>query len=79
MSSQADKKILNLVNQEYMKKIPFYVRKHATGNTCRLIEREHTELYAQFEQDAVPEETREKMRSIINTIFEERMKKHDML
>lgn len=79
MSSQADKQILDLVNPEYMKKIPFFVRKHATGNTCRLIEREHADLYAQFERDAVPEETREEMRSIINAIFEERMKKHGML
>ena len=39
MSTSADKKILELADPGYIKKIPSFVRSHPTGNTCRLIER----------------------------------------
>jgi hypothetical protein len=79
MSKEADKRILSLVKPEYLKKIPVFVRDHATGNTCRLIEREHAELYAKFETEQVPEDAENEMRDLVNGIFEERMKKHHML
>ena len=78
MSKQADEKILALIKSAYLEKIPAFVRGHATGNTCRLIEREHPELYAQFEA-APSEEAKDQMGKIINDIFAERMKKHHML
>ncbi|MGN1023810.1 MAG: hypothetical protein ACI4OJ_09945 [Lachnospiraceae bacterium] len=79
MSRQADEKILALVKPEYLEKIPAFVRGHATGNTCRLIEREHPELYAQFEEAAPSEAAKDQMAKVINDIFAERMKKHHML
>ncbi len=79
MSKTADDKILELVKPEYRKKIPAPFRKHATANTCRLIEREHADLYAEFENDPVADEAKQKMSQIINEIFEQRMKKHNML
>lgn len=42
---QANKRILALVKPEYMKRIPLFVRKHATGRTCELIAQEHPDLY----------------------------------
>lgn len=44
-----NEKIIALVKPEYLKKIPKIFRKHATDNTCKLIAREHSELYKAFE------------------------------
>ena len=79
MSTSADKKILELVDPAYIKKIPSFVRSHPTGNTCRLIEREFPEIYAEFEKEQISAESKDQMRKIGNDIFEERMKKHHML
>ena len=48
----ANEKIIALVKPEYLNKIPKMFRKHATENTCKLIAREHPDLYKAFE-DAV--------------------------
>lgn len=48
MGKTADERILELVNPEYLKKIPSFVRPRAVGNTCRLIEKEFPEIYAEF-------------------------------
>ena len=69
----ANEKITALVKPEYLNKIPKMFRKHATENTCKLIAREHPDLYKAFEEE------KEEMRKIVNGIFEERMKKHKML
>ena len=79
MSTSADKKILELADPGYIKKIPSFVRSHPTGNTCRLIEREFPEIYAEFEKEQISAESKDQMRKIGNDIFEERMKKHHML
>lgn len=79
MSTSADKKILELVDPAYIKKIPSFVRSHPTGNTCRLIEREFPEIYSEFEKEQISAEAKDQMRKIGNDIFEERMKKHHML
>ncbi len=79
MTKEADERILGLVKPEYMKKIPFFIRDHATGNTCRLIEREFPSLYAEFEVGTPNEDALEQMTKVVNDIFEERMKKHHML
>ncbi|OTA25774.1 hypothetical protein B9G54_06875 [Alloscardovia macacae] len=87
MSKEADERILALVQPEYMKKIPAFIRGHATGNSCRLIEKEYPDLYAAFEADGsasgveaeLPSDVVEQMRALINGIFEQRMRKHHML
>lgn len=78
--AQANKRILALVKPEYMNKIPFFVRKHAIGETCKLIASEHGELYRlALNEETFTSEVKEQMRQVINGIFEERMKKHKML
>ncbi len=46
MSKTVDEKILALVNPDYIKRIPFFVRGHATSKSCEYIAREYPELYA---------------------------------
>ena len=76
---QANKRILALVKPEYMKRIPLFVRKHATGRTCELIAQEHPDLYKlALSEETFTSEAQERMSELINGIFEERMKKHDL-
>ena len=49
MSKTADEKILALVNPDYIRRIPFFVRGHATSKSCEYIAQKHPELYATFE------------------------------
>ena len=74
---EANKQITALVKPEYLKRIPVFIRKHAMGKTCQLLAREFPDLYNEFKgepsQDAV-----DKMRTLINLIFEERIAKHHM-
>ncbi|MDY2836645.1 MAG: hypothetical protein SOT60_01750, partial [Bilifractor sp.] len=42
---EAADKILALVPQEWIKKIPFFVRKHATTKTIERIAKQYPELY----------------------------------
>lgn len=74
----ADERILALVKPEYMDKIPELFRKHATEATCKLIAREHPDLYAAFQGEPTPSQT-EEMTKLVNGIFEERMGKHHFL
>ena len=77
MSKTADEKILALVNPDYIKRIPFFVRGHATGKSCELIAREYPELYTAFEDEPSAQQV-EEMAKIINELFEQRMKKHNL-
>ena len=77
MSKTADEKILALVNPEYMKRIPFFVRGHATSKSCEFIAREYPELYTAFEDEPSVHQI-EEMTKIINELFEQRMKKHNL-
>lgn len=77
MSKTVDAKILALVNPEYMKRIPFFVRGHATGKSCEYIAQKHPELYATFEGEPSAQQV-EEMSKIINELFEQRMKKHNL-
>ena len=77
MSKTADEKILALVNPEYIKRIPFFVRGHATSKSCELIAREYPELYTSFEDEPSTQQV-EEMSKIINELFEQRMKKHNL-
>ena len=74
---EAGNKILDLVPEEWIKRIPFFVRGHATTKTIERIAKEYPELYAVAKQEgALPEKEREELRKIITDIFEEKMKKH---
>ena len=70
-------KILALVPQEWIKRIPFFVRKHATTRTIKRISIEHPELYAIAKRNGeIPEKEREELHQIITDIFHEKMNKH---
>ncbi len=43
----ANEKIIALVKPEYLNKIPKMFRKHATEGTCKLIAKEHPNLYSE--------------------------------
>ena len=74
---EAADKILALVPQEWIKKIPFFVRKHATTKTIERIAKTYPDLYAVAKQEGdLPEEAREQLRQIITDIFQEKMNKH---
>ena len=75
----ANEKIITLVKPEYLKKITKIFRKHATDNTCKLIAKEHSDLYKAFENGEPTKIQKQEMTDLINSIFEERMKKHKML
>ncbi len=77
---EAAKKILALVPEAWIKRIPFFVRGHATTKTIERIARQFPELYAVAKREGeLPEQEREELRKIITDIFEEKMKKHKML
>ena len=74
---EAAAKIVALVPQEWMKRIPFFVRKHATTRTIKRISIEHKELYDVAKRSGeIPEKEREELRQIITDIFQEKMNKH---
>ena len=61
---EAAKKLLDLVPQEWIKKIPFFVRGHATTKTVEKVAKEH------------PEQEKAALQKIMMDIFEEKMNKH---
>ena len=76
---EAADKILALVPQEWIKKIPFFVRKHATTKTIERIANQYPELYAVAKKTGeLPEKEREELRTIITDIFKEKMNKHNI-
>lgn len=76
-NKEAGDKILALVPKEWIQKIPFFVRKHATSKTIERIENEFPKLYEVAKRSGeLPEKEREELRRIITGIFEEKMNKH---
>ena len=74
---EAAKKLLALVPQEWIKRIPFFVRGHATTKTIERVAMHYPELYAVAKrQGDLPEKEREELRVIMTAIFEEKMNKH---
>ena len=66
------KMIIELVPDEVMHKIPFFVRGHATKDTVAKIAREYPELYAQAQQcDELQGELKEQLSKILraNALF----------
>ena len=76
---EAADKILALVPEEWIKKIPFFVRKHATTKTIERIANQYPDLYAVAKKSGeLPEKEREELRRIITDIFQEKMNKHNI-
>ena len=76
---EAADKILALVPEEWIKKIPFFVRKHATTKTIERIANQYPDLYAVARKSGeLPEKDREELRRIITDIFKEKMNKHNI-
>ena len=74
---EAAKKLLDLVPQEWIKRIPFFVRGHATTKTVERVAKQYPELYAVAKrQGDLPEKEGEELRKIMTAIFEEKMNKH---
>ena len=61
-------RILSLVPEELMKKIPFFVRKHANTRTVKRISIEYPELYAAAQQEGEWPE-KEELRKVITEIL----------
>ena len=76
---EAADKILALVPEEWIKKIPFFVRKHATTKTIERIANQYPDLYAVARKSGeLPEKEREELRRIITDTFQEKMNKHNI-
>ena len=76
---EAAKKILDLVPDGWIKKIPFFVRKHSTTKTIERIAKQYPELYAVAKREGnLPEKEAKELEKIITDIFEEKMKKHNI-
>ena len=74
---EAGKKLLALVPQEWIKRIPFFVRGHATTKTVERVAKQYPELYTVAKrQGDLPEKEREELRVIMTEVFEEKMNKH---
>lgn len=76
---EAGDKILALVPDGWIKKIPFFVRKHSTTKTIERIARDYPELYAVAKMPGeLPEKERDELQKIITDIFREKMAKHNI-
>ena len=74
---EAAKKLLALVPQEWIKRIPFFVRGHATTKTVERVAMRYPALYTVAKrQGNLPEKEREELRVIMTEVFEEKMNKH---
>lgn len=73
----AAKKILDLVPAEWIKKIPWIVRKHATTKTVERVAQQYPELYAVAKQEGdLPVKEAQELKKIMQDIFQEKMAKH---
>ena len=74
---EAAKKLLALVPQEWIKRIPFFCRGHAPTKTVERVAKQYPELYAVAKrQGDIPEKESEELRKIMTGIFEEKMNRH---
>lgn len=76
---EAGQKILDLVQEEWIKKIPFFVRNHSITKTIERIANDYPELFEVAKRPGdLPEKEREELRKIITDIFKEKMEKHNI-
>ena len=71
-------KILALVPQDLIKRIPFFVRKHATTRTIKRISIEHPELYAQLKQVVRFQKKKRRITPDYHDYLEQKMNKHSI-
>ena len=65
--------------EEWIKKIPFFVRGHATKKAVEKIANEHPNLYEIAKRPgALPEKEGEELRQLITDLFRQRMEKHNI-
>lgn len=71
---EAADKILALVSEEWIKKIPFFVRNHSTTKAVEKIAKEPPKLYEVAKLSGeLPEKEREELKTLITNLFRERM------
>ena len=76
---EAGDKILALVPDGWIKKIPFFVRKHSTTKIIERIARDYPELFEVAKRPGeLPEKERNELQKIITDIFREKMAKHNI-
>lgn len=76
---EAGNKILALVPDGWIKKSPFFVRKHSTTKTIERIARDYPELFEVAKRPGeLPEKERNELQKIITDIFREKMAKHNI-
>lgn len=76
---EAAEKILALVPEKWIKKIPFFVSGHATTKAVEKIANEHPDLYSVAKKPGeLPDKQREELRKIITDLFQQRMEKHNI-
>ena len=74
---EAADKILALVPQEWIKKIPFFVRKHSTTKAVEKIAKEYPNLYEAAKRPGdLPEKEGNELKKVITDLFREKMEKH---
>ncbi|MFD0705068.1 hypothetical protein ACFQY8_04840 [Alloscardovia venturai] len=80
MTKETNKKLMEFIDPEYWKRIPFFIRSHATSKTFEKLANEHPDLYDAVanSSDDVPEDIKGKVRDFIDTVFQEKMKKHNL-
>lgn len=72
-------KILDLLPEGWIKKIPIFVRKHSTTKAIEKIAKEHPDLYEVAKKPGdLPEKEKQELQKIIINLFKERMEKHDI-
>ena len=76
---EAADKILSLVPEEWIKKIPFFVRGHASTKAVAKFANEHPDLYEVAKKPGeLPDKEREEIKTIMTNLFRERMEKHNI-
>lgn len=73
-----EKTIGAVADPELLKRIPAFVRGHALSGTAKLIARDYPELAQKAETGTLSEADIEQLRSAVNDIFQERLKKHHL-
>ena len=70
---------MDLVPEEWIKKIPFFVRNHSTSKTIERIANEFPDLYEVAKRPGdLPEKEREELRKSITDRFKEPRAKHNI-
>ena len=73
----ADERITALADPDSIAQIPSFLRKHAFECSCKLIAREHPDIYEAFSSDAEPDNgSKSQMKALIDDIIAKRLEKY---